>query len=493
MKKSFLYKKKFYIPAAIALVIIIFAVIKFSGGSGKQLTNVVRSDIVQEVAVTGKIKPNQSVELGFDKSGRVQNVYVSVGEVVKSGQVLASLEAGEVSADLAKARALLDEERVTLLETKNTAPLSFGDASKNLDASIKEGFADADNAVRNRADQFFKNLPDSPRFEISITSGNFVHYFNVPSDTTIVLNNERRKVETILTEWKTRLSSLTSDNLASEADKAITGLNVISDFLDDMAGGVKSFTSADYSYDTTVINYKTAISSARSEVSGAISALVTAKDKYNASGALGSAGQFESVLTQEAKVSQAQAAVDSLESSLGKFVIRAPFDGVITKQDAKQGEAVSASAPLISMISQGDMYIEADISEIHIGKVKIGDPVSITLDAFPNETFVGEVSYIEPGDVIIDGIVNYKVRVNLKNADERIKSGLTSNLKIETDKKENVLSIPLYAVIKEGDQNFVNKVSGNKTKKIPASLGLSGNNGFVEILSGLSQGDVVEF
>ena len=84
------------------------------------------------------------------------------------------------------------------------------------------------------------------------------------------------------------------------------------------------------------------------------------------------------------------------------------------------------------------------------------DPVSITFDAFLNEIFLGEVSFIEPGDVVIDGIVNYKVRVSLKNFDPRIKSGLTANLKIETSKKENVVSIPMYVVIKEGDKNFVN-------------------------------------
>jgi len=199
------------------------------------------------------------------------------------------------------------------------------------------------------------------------------------------------------------------------------------------------------------------------------------------------------VLTEEAVVSQAEAAVSSLEASLAKSSIRTPFDGIVTLQDAKIGGTVSAGVTLVSVISQNEMYIEANISEIHIGKVNAGNPVSVTFDAFSGEEFSGEVSYVEPGDVVIDGVVNYKIRVNLANSDPRIKSGLTANLKIQTAKKENVLAMPLYAVSKEGDRNFVNKITGKNVQKIPVTLGITGNDGFVEILGGLAEGDSVEF
>lgn len=479
------------IAGAIILASVLF--FAFRNGNGKQTATVTRTDIVQEVAATGKMKPNQSVNLGFDKSGRVAAVYVLIGEEVKEGQIIATLESGETSADLARAQASLQEEKIKLREIKNTAPVSYNDATRNLDATIKEGFADADNAIRNKSDQFFKNLPDNPRFEISITSGNFVHYFNVPTETAIEINNERKKIENILTDWQKRISNINQSNLILEADKTISNLNTISVFLDKMAEAVNSFTSADYTYDTTVSNYKVAISVARSDVSSSISAIVTAKDKLNTAPLLGEGGQFENVLTQEAKVSQAQAAVSSLEASLSKSIIRAPFDGIISLQDAKVGGTISAGNTLVSVISQDKMYVEANISEIHIGKIAVGNPVSISFDAFPNEEFYGQVSYIEPGDVIIDGIVNYKIRVALNNSDARIKSGLTVNLKIQTAKKENVLVIPLYAVVKEENQNFVNKLINKNAQKILVNLGITGNNGLVEILSGLSEGDMVQF
>lgn len=491
MKRFF--SKKVIIFTSFVLIVAVIAVVKFTGGNGKQTVAAKRADIVQEVAVTGKVKPNQSVDLGFDKSGRVANVFVSVGSRVMKGQTLASLESSEISADLAKAKASLEEEKIKFAEIKNTAPISYNNASRNLDAAIREGFADADDAVRNKADQFFKNIPDNPLFEISITSGNFVHYFSVPNDIALSINSERKNIEVMLANWQKRISEMNSSGLVLEAGKSISDLNTVSSFLDKMAGAVNTFTSADYSYDTTVSNYKVTISGARTAVSGAISALVTARDKLNAAPILGEGGQFGNVLTQEAAVSQAQAVVSSLEASLAKSTIKAPFDGVVTVQDAKQGGAIGAGATLISVISQNEMYIEANVSEIHIGKIAAGNSVSVTFDAFPGELFDGIVSYIEPGDVIIDGIVNYKIRVNLKNADEKMKSGMTANLKVETAKKENVVSLPLYAIAKENGQNFVNKVTENGTQKIPVSLGLSGSDGFVEITNGLEVGDSVEF
>jgi len=221
----------------------------------------------------------------------------------------------------------------------------------------------------------------------------------------------------------------------AEADLVINDLNTVSIFLDKVALAVNTFSPVEYAYETTVSGYKTAISSARGEVSDAISSIVTAKDKVTTAPTVGEGGQFESVLIQEAKVRQAQAAVSSLEASLGKAVISAPFDGVVTLQDAKVGGAVSAGTTLVSIVSEDQFFIEANISEIHIGKIMLDNTVMVDFDAFPGEEFPGVVSYIEPGDVIIDGVVNYKIRVNLINPEARVKNGLTANIKIQTDKK----------------------------------------------------------
>ena len=485
--------KKFIIYGILAVIVIMVAVFSFSNGNGKQTAIVKRADIVQEVASTGKVKPNQSVNLGFDKSGRVASVSALVGDMVVKGEVIASLESGEIGADIAKARASLDEEIIKLRELQNTAPVSYDGAYKNLEAALREGFSSADNAVRNRADQFFTNSSSNPQFEVTFTDGNFVHYFNVPAELVLNINSNREKVEDILVNWQKKLVALDSSKIVAEANLLLTDLNSISKFLDEMASAINTFAPAEYAYQTTVNTYKTTISSARTEVSNSVSSIVLAKDKLNSAPTLNQGGQFESVLTQEAKVAQAKANLASFEAMAGKSSIRAPFDGTVTVQDAKVGETVSAGAPLVSVNSNSAMYIEANISEINIGKISKNNNVVVSFDAFPDEVFQGFVSDIEPGDFIIDGVVNYKVKVELTNFDPKIKNGLTTNLKIETAQKDAVLAVPLYAITKEGEQNFVNKVVGNDIFKTEITLGLIGNNGTAEVINGLNEGDLVEF
>jgi len=489
--KFFSKRNLIYAGIVVALIVAIF--FSFRDGNGKQVAVAVRGDITQEVAATGKVKPSESVNLGFNSSGRVASVNTFIGDKVEKGKILATLELDGVSADLDKAKAALREEEIKLRDIKNTSPITYNDASKNLEAAIKGGFADADNAVRNKTDQFFKDIPNSPRFEVSITSGGFIHYFNVSNDAAIDINSSRKEVEDILNNWQKRNLTIDSSNLLSEANKAIADLNTISSFLDKVAVVVNSFVSSDYAYDTTISNYKTAISGARSDVSGAIAALVTAKDKFNAAPTLGENNQFEDVLIQELKVAQARANADSFSASLEKSMIKAPFSGVVTVQDAKVGGAVSAGSPLISVVGQDAMYVEANISEIHIGKIMVGNPAVITFDAFSGEEFRGEVSYIEPGDVIIDGVVNYKIRVSLSNLDSRIKNGLTTNIRIETGRKDAVITLPVYSVTKEGDKSFVNMVVGKNVEKVKVELGIVGSDGRVEIINGLNEGDLVEF
>ncbi len=480
----------------------------FGGDNGKQILTVERGDIVQEVAATGKVKPNQSVDLGFDRSGRVSQVLVEVGSSVFAGDLLATLEVSDVNADVAKAKSVLEEETIKLRELKSTSPASYKDAAQNLEAAERKAFVAADNAVRNKIDQFFKTPTSKPEFEVSFTDGNFVHYFDVSNDVKLNLNNQRVYVGQILTKWSAELPKVNSSNASFFAEGTLSYLNSVADFLDQVADAINAFTPAEYAYETTVNTYKTTVSSARTEVSDAIKELVAAKDKLNSAPTLNEAGQFESVLAQEAKVSQARAALTSLEAVLGKAMIRAPFGGVVTVQDAKVGAAVNAGENLISMTSNQDVYIEANISEINIGKLKEGNPVSVKFDAFPGEEFEGFVSFIEPGDVLIEGVVNYKIRVDFgkverledgtiawkyDGVDPRIKNGLTADLKIETSKTSDAVVLPLYAVSREDGKSFVNKVIDGKIEKTEVNLGREGSDGVAEVLDGLNVGDNVAF
>lgn len=484
-------RKKLYI--GIFLILVVVAILFSLGGdNGKEFLTVARGDVVQEVASTGKVKPAEEVELGFDRSGRVSSVYKVVGDTVSKGETIASLEAGEAIGDLEKAKAILREETIKLENIKINSPTTRLLAEEGMLNALRDAFASADDAVRNKADQFFENVPANPRFEVTFEDGNFKHYFSVSTDVAADLNNRRKAIETMFVEWEKELKTINSSNYSNFSTKTASNLELVSAFLDRMASAVNSFAPSDFTYETTVSGYKTSINTARSNITLATTDLVSAREKLkNSPTQIGSG--YNDVLEQEAKVAQARAAVSSLESSALKYMIRAPFAGIITKQDAKLGGTVSGGESLVSLISDQKMYIEANISEINVGKLVVGNKVNVTFDAFPGQEFLGTVSFIEPGDVVIDGVVNYKIRVTLDEDNTMIKSGLTANLKIETSKKENVVSVPLYAIKKEGDKSFVEVQRGKDVEKVEVSLGLSGNNGVVEILSGVSEGDTLVY
>src|SRR5574343_1573671 len=101
--RMFLTKKYLIIFGAV-IFLAIGGFFVFKNGNGKQTASVVRTNITQEVAATGKVKPSQSVDLGFDRSGRISQVSTFVGDEVKQGKILVTLELDGVTADLNKAR-----------------------------------------------------------------------------------------------------------------------------------------------------------------------------------------------------------------------------------------------------------------------------------------------------------------------------------------------------------------------------------------------------
>lgn len=424
---------------------------------------VAKSDIVQEVSVTGKTKARNEVDLGFDMGGRVSRVNTDVGKFVQRGQVLAELDISSELASISKEKSLLSEEEA-----------NWSEQGKEIALSIMEAYSVTDNAVRNKIDQFFKTPRDNPYFEVKFTDGNYTHYFNVPSDVVIDLNSERRSIEGILKSWQSEITKINSSNAGDFSNSAISKMNTVSNFLNKVAYAINSFAPADFNYESTVTGYKTSVDTARSTVA-------TAKEKIS------------SISGQEARVSQIKSSIQSLEAGLSKSKIFAPFSGTVTEQNAKLGQVAKAGEALISIISQGDMYIEANVSEINIAKVALQNKAKVEFDALPGEVFLGRVVFIDPAETIVDGVSNYKVRIDLENVDARVKSGLTANIKIETGLKTGVLTIPAYAIIKENEKSFVNKLVNGAVTKVEVQTGLAGSDGSVEILNGISEGEVVEF
>ena len=187
-------------------------------------------------------------------------------------------------------------------------------------------------------------------------------------------------------------------------------------------------------------------------------------------------------------VDQAQISLDQTRLKLQQAQITAPFDGVVTQINIRLGQNASGSA--IQIADLDHLEIVVNMAEVDVNRAKIGQAAQITLDAVPDVTLQGTVSQIAPAGVQTQGVVNYPVTVALQEPPEGVKTGMTANLNIIVDQRDNVLTVPNRAVRTQGQQKIVTVLFEGQQIQVRVQAGLSSDT-MTEIVSGLKEGDEV--
>ncbi len=535
MKKRFKFIKKpiFFIPA---IIVIIVLVLILSGGKKKPTYEsiiVSRGDIRQEVSATGRVKPVESVELAFERSGKVVSVEVNVGDKVVTGETLAFLENQELSAQVLQAQASLEAEEAKLNEMKKGTRLEEIQAAETRLTNAQVGLINAQS----------KAVVD---LESANTSA-----VNAGQSGVTIAKNALLTLTDLQLKYFTD-NSFESQNLASLKALAIKSLlgaenggTMVASSINALSGGVfgsiqtiavnKNYSDLNFvligvidamqkvrdalnavpisnamtttekttlaTEKTSIETYLTSVSTKKEalavqkvtndlSVATAQSELALAQDNLN----LKKAGYTsEQIQAQEARVKSSEANVLAYQAQLNKTIIRAPFDGIITKQDAKVGEIITANVAIISMISDKNFEIEVNVPEADMTKIKIGNPANITLDAYGKDVeFLAQVVSIDPAETIFEGIATYKTKLNFISEDEKIKSGMTANIDILTAEKKDVIVVPQRAVSQVDGDKIIKVVGLDKEiveRKV--ELGLKGSEGDIEIISGINIGDEI--
>lgn len=189
-----------------------------------------------------------------------------------------------------------------------------------------------------------------------------------------------------------------------------------------------------------------------------------------------------SLVQAQAKVSQAlvaqrQSSVAQAKIDLERTKIRSPINGIIIKRTIEKGQTVASSlqSPELFVIAQNlsDMQLEASIDESDIGKVKVGQKASFTVDAFAGQSFDGVVKQVRKAAQNVSNVVTYTAIVSFSNASGQLLPGMTANVRVITESKDNVLKVPNAALRV--------KIAG--IEPIPARVaasGASGSTGFIQ-------------
>jgi HlyD family secretion protein len=151
-----------------------------------------------------------------------------------------------------------------------------------------------------------------------------------------------------------------------------------------------------------------------------------------------------------AQVTQARASLSQSEVNLSKTVIRSPIDGIVISRDVDVGQTVAASmqAPTLYEIAAdlSQLQVRASIDESDVGLIKTGQPVTFTVDAYPNEQFTGRVLQVRLNPVVEQNVVTYAAIISAPNSGLKLRPGMTASVTVETMRRDNVLRVPSAAL-----------------------------------------------
>jgi len=538
---KFLFKtKKRGVFVVIGLIV---ALIVFNG-IYKKLTTTIEdtlnihvaeiSDLKNTVSEIGIVKIADETGLSFKYGGIINNIYVQIGEKVTRGDSLARVESGEFNAQyqqteasVKSAQAQLDQliagatqSDINLAQARvesakvnlKNKEISLDNIKLDADLDIESAYQDSVEALNSAYLNIYNTHIDADLIERtyfgnfdqeSVTIRSAISRLEATKNsannlvTNAVVDSDYLNISTSLSEIKNLLINAYGD------------LVIIRDIMEN-----NGYTATISSTNKTIIDTaKTTINTARATITNTIQTIASTKvanitNISSAEALIRSAERSldeiskslekllagptpENISIFEARLAQAKAERSMLANKLSTSIIRAPSDGQVVRIEKRIGEAVGGAQTVISFLPEKPFQIETEIYEEDVTILKIGNPVEISLVAFPDEIVMGTVSSIDPVEKIINGVVYYKVSIDFDNEIDELKSGMTADISIITSEEKDILVIPESALLKNNGNYLTKVLERNEVKEYETEIGMRGDEGMVEILSGINDGDKI--
>lgn len=407
-----------------------------------------RGMLIATIGASGSVKVNQSGSIAFQTTGNIESIFVQPGDEVQKGQILANLEQESLSTQLILAQAdLVSAENAleALLDTDQARAMAQLEVAKARDALEDAEYKWHVQQEGNRASSE----------TIAATQANLV-----------LAQNEVDKAQTEYSRFSGRpeddpVRALARSNLAAARQKRDSILRNLNWYL-----GYPSETDQ-------------AILDAELEVARAN--LREAEKKLDA---IENGPDPDDVVAAEARIAAA-------EANLALSSIKAPFSGTITAVDIKPGDSVSPGQPVLQLADLSRLYVEVDISEVDVNKINVGQEVRITFDSDLEQEYTGVVIEVGLIGINVQGVVNFRVTVEMVDADEAVRPGLTAAANIVVSEVESALLVPNRAVRVRDGKRVVYLLRNGALETVNIELGASSDL-YSEVIGGeLREGDAI--
>ena len=483
--KKNIKRKRTWAIIIVVLLIASYIIFKPSSNVANTVTDVAKlSDLKETVLATGQVVSSTDLNLSFSTSGVVKSVKVKVGDKVKAGQVLATLDQGVEQAALTSARGALagaqarlkrtiegvsNEElalsEITLSQTKLTQDTLVSNAYQNLLNSAPEAFPEdgtSDYVAPTISGTYILGKEGTIKLKMYYSSGG--RSFSMSG-----LVEGTGTVDTITPQPIGNSGLYIKFPTSSSYD--------VSDWVIEIPN------KKAYNYLANYNAYKAALSQAKFAIDQRAAELAIKK----------SSARGSEIDLANADILSAQGQVEAALARYNNTVITAPVDGTVTSIDIKIGELALAQKEAMILQDVSNIYLETNINEANITSLTLGMPVEITYDSFGQDRiFKGSITKIDPSSTLVSGVVNYKVTASTEQSPD-LRPGMTANMTIKVKEKSGVIAIPSRSIITDdkGDRTIrvITNSRSKKWKSVPVVTGIEGDGGMIEVLSGLSVGD----
>ena len=447
-------KRKTIIIIAVVAVIIVGCIVVYSIQKSKaaeatelQTVELEKGELIAVVGATGRVRANQSALLNWQTTGTIESICYELDDQVEEGDCLATLERSSLSQTiiLAEADLVTAERDLEDLTNSSVAKSQVYQEMVLAQSALDDAEEDLDSKNYDRASP---ETLDEARANLVIAEDYVTqkeHLYDAV--------DSRSEDDPIRAEVFAQLASAKKERNRQQAN-----LNWLLGLPD------------------------------QQELDEAEAALELAEARLT-----DAEREWERLKNgpDPKDIAAAEARVDAIKSTLALAKLEAPFKGTITEVRSKVGDQVTSGTVTFRIDDLTHLLVDLDVPEVDINRVEVGQSATITFDAIQRKEYTGEVTKVARVGADGEGVVNFTVTIELLDADEDVKPGMTAAVNIITSKLEDVLLVPNRAVRLKNDQRVVYKQTENGPEAVDITIGATSDS-YSEIIKGdITAGDTI--
>ena len=476
-----------------------------------------KGTLVVSVTGSGQVDVSDQINISPEVSSELTEFYAVKDQVIKKGQLLAVLDSSSAQEDIDDAAGDLEDAEYSLEQAEKNCRDIETEANRTLTNAYEDGY-DGVSSAFFKLSGYVDDLKDALGTDNS--SQEYVSGYELILGTNsqfiLSLIDDYEDANNIFNETFSLFRTVDREDTTSTIDELITKTinttKTISQALDSARHMFDAISLYDYSKLRSVASQidtmQPKIESDVSAIYSTLNSLQNIKDTIddtNEDTPVKIEAAQRTIKTAQNTVTKKQKALTDAQEVLEKYLIYAPFGGVIASLgDVEIGDTVSPNTTLATLITQ-QKIADISLNEVDAAKVKVGQKATITFDAIDELTVTGKIIYVDTLGTASQGVVDYGAKISLDATNEDIKVGMTVTVEIITAAKQNVLMVPTSAIKKQNGDYYVMVVNDdikNATASAAAILTSSdlisktieigsANDTMTEVVSGLAEDDLV--